>query len=188
MTLNPTAAPPGLTTAEAERRLASDGPNDLAAIRSDAGVTRQVLVALANPLILLLLAAGLVSAVLGQVVNAVLISSMVLLSVTLNFVQTFRSRRAVESLRREVAPTATVMRDGAWVRIPRRDLVAWGSGSARGRRPRSGRRRAAAARDLHVQQAALTGESLPVEKTAGPARRRQCRPTGRTRCSSARPS
>ena len=74
MTRTPTAAPPGLTTAEAERRLASDGPNDLAAIRSDAGATRQVLVALANPLILLLLAAGLVSAVLGQAVNAVLIN------------------------------------------------------------------------------------------------------------------
>jgi len=169
MTRTPTAAPPGLTTAEAERRLASDGPNDLAAIRSDAGATRQVLVALANPLILLLLAAGLVSAVLGQAVNAVLISSMVLLSVTLNFVQTFRSRRAVESLRREVAPTATAMRDGAWIRIPRRNLVVGDRVLLAAGDLVPADTRLLQAKDLHVQQAALTGESLPVEKSVGGA-------------------
>jgi Mg2+-importing ATPase len=88
MTSTGRAAPPGLTTAEAQRRLASDGPNDLGAIRRGSGNLRQILVALVNPLVLLLLAAGAVSAVLGQLVNAVLIASMVLLSVTLNFVQT----------------------------------------------------------------------------------------------------
>ena len=166
MTLTPTAAPPGLTTAEAERRLASDGPNDLAAIRAERGAFRQILVALINPLVLVLLAAGAVSAVLGQRVNAGLIGSMVVLSVALNFLQTFRSQRAVERLRREVAPTATAMRDGAWTEILRRELVV-------GDRVRLGAgdlvpadARLLEAKDLHVQQAALTGESLPVEKSA----------------------
>ena len=156
----------GLTTDEAERRLAEEGPNDLGPARRKSDAIRQILVALANPLVLLLLAAAVVSAVLGQLVNALLISCMVLLSVSLNFLQTFRSQRAVERLRREVAPSATAMRDGAWIRIPRRNLVL------------GDRVRLAAgdlvpadatlveAKDLHVQQAALTGESLPAEKSA----------------------
>ena len=160
------APPNGLTTAEADVRLASAGPNDVGVARRDSNAVQQILVALANPLILLLLAAGAVSAALGQVVNATLIASMVLLSVSLNFVQTFRSQRAVESLRRGVAPTAMALRDGSWSRIPRRNLVV------------EDRVRLAAgdlvpadatlllAKDLHVQEAALTGESLPAEKNA----------------------
>ena len=165
LTIDP-APPGGLTTAEAELRLASAGPNEVGVSRRDGNAVRQILVALANPLVLLLLMAGAVSAALGQVVNATLIASMVLLSVSLNFVQTFRSQRAVESLRRGVAPTAMALRDGSWSRIPRRDLVV------------GDRVRLAAgdlvpadaalvlAKDLHVQQAALTGESLPIEKNA----------------------
>lgn len=91
---------------------------------------------------------------------------MVLLSVALNFIQTYRSQRAVDRIRKEVAPTATVLRDGSWIDIPRREVV-----------PGDVIKLAAGdlvpadadlleSRDLHVQQAALTGESLPVEKTA----------------------
>src|SRR5204863_1510217 len=83
-----------------------------------------------------------------------------------NFVQTYRSQRAVERIRKEVAPTASVLRDGIWSEIPRRELV-----------PGDVFRLTAGdlvpadgwlfkIRDLHVQQAALTGESLPVEKQA----------------------
>ena len=166
MTSTGRAAPPGLTTAEAQRRLASDGPNDLGAIRRGSGNVRQILVALVNPLVLLLLAAGAVSAVLGQLVNAVLIASMVLLSVTLNFVQTFRSQRAVERLRRDVAPTATALRDGKWTWIPRRDLVVGDRVRLAAGDLVPADARLLEAKDLHVQQAALTGESLPVEKSA----------------------
>ena len=113
----------GLTSAEAERRLAAEGPNEPAAVGKEFRAARQILASLANPLALLLLAASIVSAVLGQVVNAVLIACMVLLSVTLNFLQTYRSQRAAERLRLEVAPTATALRDGSWIRIPRRELV-----------------------------------------------------------------
>ncbi len=161
-----TDAASGLTTAEAERRLAAEGPNDLGAIRTESGAVRQILVALVNPLILLLLAAGVVSAALGQVVNAALIATMVVLSVTLNFVQTFRSRRAVERLRREVAPTATALRDGAWIQIQRRNLVAGDRIRLAAGDLVPADARIVEAKDLHVQEAALTGESLPVEKGA----------------------
>ncbi|MGO9834768.1 MAG: hypothetical protein ACLP1X_11165 [Polyangiaceae bacterium] len=68
------------------------------------------------------MASGL-SALLGDTVAAVLIAGLVLLSVVINFVQTWRSQRAAEQLRARVAPTATVLRDGAWREIPRREVL-----------------------------------------------------------------
>ena len=110
--------------------------------------------------------ASAIAAALGEVLNAAIIITMVLLSVALNFIQTYRSQKAVDSIRKEVAPTATALRDENWTEIPRREVV-----------PGDVIRLAAGnmvpadselleTRDLHVQQAALTGESLPVEKTA----------------------
>ena len=91
---------------------------------------------------------------------------MVLLSAALNFVQTYRSQRAVERIRKEVAPTAAVLRDGTWAEIPRRELVPGDviRLTAGGLVPADAY--LFKVRDLHVQQAALTGESLPVEKEA----------------------
>ncbi len=159
----------GLTSAEARRRLAESGPNDPAPARR-AGILSQLLSFFANPLVVILLIASAVSATLGDLINATLISLMVLFSVGLNFVQSYRSQRAAERLRAQVAPTAAVLRDGQWQEIPRREVV-----------PGDVIRLAAGdmvpadaqlldARDLHVQQAALTGESLPVEKEAGDER------------------
>ncbi len=120
----------------------------------------------ANPLVVILLIASLVSATLGDVVNASIIVVIVALSVVVNFVQTHRSQRAADRLREEAAPTATALRDGQWIEVPRRDVV---PGDlirlvAGDRIPADAR--LVAARDLHVQQAALTGESLPTEKHA----------------------
>ncbi len=164
----------GLTSEEARRRLAEVGPNEPARRRRGAGIA-QLLPLLANPLVIILLIASLVSAILGDAVNASIIVLMVVLSVVLNFVQTYRSQRAAERLREEVAPTASALRDGAWVEIGRRDLV---PGDvirlvAGDRVPADAR--LLQTRDLHVQQAALTGESMPVEKEASdlpPAARR----------------
>jgi Mg2+-importing ATPase len=155
----------GLSTTEARLRLAKIGPNEPASSRRTSGLT-QILFLFVNPLAIILLIASAISAAVGQVLNASIIALMVLLSVALNFVQTYRSQRAVERIRKEVAPTATVLRDGNWTEIPRRELV-----------PDDVIRLTAGdlvpadaclfkARDLHVQQAALTGESLPVEKKA----------------------
>jgi Mg2+-importing ATPase len=91
---------------------------------------------------------------------------MVLLSVLLNFLQTYRSQRAAERLRDTVAPTASVLRDGAWCEIARHDLVPGDiiRLSAGDQVPADAR--LLETRDLHLQQAALTGESMPVEKDA----------------------
>ena len=155
----------GLSTTEARLRLSKIGPNEPVSLRSRSSLV-QILLLFLNPLAIILLAASAISAALGEILNASIIAIMVLLGATLNFIQTYRSHRAVERIRKEVAPTATVLRDGNFMQIPRRELV-----------PGDVIRLTAGdlvpadaalfqARDLHVQQAALTGESLPVEKEA----------------------
>ena len=158
-------SPKGLAAEDARRRLADIGPNEPARRRRGA-VLRELLYFLANPLVVILLIASLVSAVLGEPINASIIALMVVLSVLLNFVQTYRSQRAAERLREEVAPTASVLRDGQWIELPRRELVPGDviRLAAGDRVPADAR--LIETRDLHIQQAALTGESLPVEKVA----------------------
>lgn len=160
-------SPRGLTRAEALQRLARSGPNEPAAVKRE-GAFVQVMRRLANPLVGILLLASLASAVLGDVVNAAIIVTIVALSIAVESAQTRRSHRAVERLRAQVAPTATTLRDGVFCEIPRRELVpgdilrlAAGDLCPADARLLEGK-------DLHVQQAALTGESLPVEKNPDP--------------------
>jgi P-type Mg2+ transporter len=159
------SSPAGLTGEEARKRLKEAGPNEPAAVQRGATL-RQLLVFLANPLVLILLVASIITAILGEVLNASIIITMIILSVALNFFQTFRSQRAVARLRAGVALTSTVLRDGAWAELPRRELVPGDviRLSAGDLVPADARLIEANA--LHVQQAALTGESMPVEKRA----------------------
>ncbi|HEU5367647.1 MAG TPA: magnesium-translocating P-type ATPase [Ktedonobacterales bacterium] len=161
----PPASNQGLTSAEAQRRLAAVGPNEPTQVQR-AALLRQLLLFFTNPLVIILLFASVVAGVLGEVVNAIIIAVMVLLSIALNFIQTARSQQAADRLRAQVAPTATVMRDGVWQELHRReivpgDLTRLGAGDLI---PADAQ--LIEAHDLHVQQAALTGESLPVEKEA----------------------
>ena len=156
---------PGLSQTEAKRRLGQYGYNEPAPAKRSAPIL-QLLSLLANPLAIILLVASVISAALGQVINASLIIAMVLFSVVLNFIQTYRSQKAVDSIRKEVAPTAKVMRDGQWLEIPRREIVPGDVIKLTAGDLVPADAELLETRDLHVQQAALTGESLPVEKTA----------------------
>jgi Mg2+-importing ATPase len=155
----------GLTDDEARRRLGEVGPNEPARAPRTAGLV-PILLLLANPLVIILLIASAASALLGERVNASIIVLIVALSVLLNSVQTYRSHRVAERLRDAVAPTATALRDGTWSEIRRRELVPGDIVrlAAGDRVPADAR--LLEARDLHVQQAALTGESMPAEKDA----------------------
>ena len=153
----------GLTEAEAGRRLDQVGCNELVTVGAG-GPFAQFLHFCTNPLVLILLVASAVSALLGQIIDSVIIAAMVVLSVVLNFFQAYRSGRAVEELRNQVALSATVLRDGKWIELPRRqlvpgDLVRLSAGDLV---PADAR--LLECQDLHVQQAALTGESMPTEK------------------------
>ena len=154
---------PGLSSSQADERLARFGPNDPAPSRRRTGIMQLFLLFL-NPLVVILLIAASASAFLGQFVNAIIIATMVLLSVAINFVQTYRSHRAAERLREQVTLTATALRDGEWREIRRRDVVPGDviRLSAGDLVPADSR--LMQSRDLYVQQAALTGESIPAEK------------------------
>ena len=157
----------GLTSEEASRRLARYGPNVLqtAPARS---IVRDALGALANPLMLVLLASSGVAAGVGEVVDATIIVVMVLFSVALNAIQSSRSRSAAERLRLSIAPTATVVRDGVWRELPRGELVPGDVVRLSAGDLVPGDGTLLESRDLHVQEAALTGESLPAEKEYAP--------------------
>ena len=164
---HPAAAFEGLTTREAALRLSQSGPNDPTPVRHGA-LAFELLMLFLNPLVIILLIASIASAVLGQPVDAGIIFFMVLLGVTINFIQTYRSQRAIERLREHVSLTATVLRDGQWGEVKRHDVVPGDliRLSAGDLVPADGQ--LLEARDLYVQQAALTGESMPAEKEARP--------------------
>ncbi len=155
----------GLSTVAAQAALRTYGPNEPAPPRRF-GVIMQLLPQLINPLVLILLGASVVAATLGEVVNAMIIIVMVTLSLLINFLQTYHSQRAVEALRQQVAPTATVLRDGVWGELARRavvpgDIIRLGPGDLV---PADATLLEAV--DLHMQEASLTGESLPAQKAA----------------------
>ena len=156
----------GLSSLEAQARLERDGSNEPAARRQRSALV-EIAALLANPLVLILAFAATASAFLGDVPSASIILVVLALGTTINFAQTFRSQRAADALREQVAPTATVMRDGAWVELPGREIVVGDLFrlSAGDLVPADGR--LLDARDLHTQESALTGESLPVEKERG---------------------
>ena len=106
------AASGGLTALEAQARLGQFGPNEPAATTHYSPVA-DLLHVFMNPLTLILLIAAGASAFLGDAIDAGIIGAIVLLSGVMDFSQTYRSQRAVERLHDQVAPTATVQRDGA---------------------------------------------------------------------------
>jgi Ca2+-transporting ATPase len=121
-----------------------------------------------NVLIVILLAATALSAVLGHGVEAVAITVIVLFAVVLGFVQEYRAERALEALRRMAAPTATVLRDGQETELLARDVVPGDVLVLRAGNLIAADARVLEAVNLQTQEAALTGESLPVEKQLAP--------------------
>ncbi len=161
----PLAAATGLTSAEAARRLDQYGPNEPVQRRRFSAVA-QILRLFANPLVAILLVASVISALLGQGLDATIIVTIVVLGVAINFWQTYRSQQATERLRSMVAPTATVRRDGEWREVPVRDVVAGDIVRLSAGDLVPADCRLLESRDLSVQQSSLTGESLPAEKEA----------------------
>lgn len=156
----------GLTSQEAEARLKGFGPNDPTPHRRRSPIL-ELLRLLLNPLVMILLIAAVASAFLGEKVDAGIIIAIVLMSVIVDFTQTYRSQQAVEQLRQRVAPTATVLRDGQLKDIPRSEVVPGDVVHLSAGDLVPADARLLVSRDLYIQQAALTGESLPVEKHAG---------------------
>lgn len=172
--LKPLAAPQatlatdeaGLSSTEARSRLAKFGPN-LFRDHQQRSLILQFFARFKNPLVILLLVASAISAFTGEMTNFVIITVMVLLSVTLDFVQEHRAGKAAESLRQSVSVQARVIRDGKAIDIPVTEVVPGDLTvlSAGDMVPADGL--VLEAQDLFVKQALLTGESYPVEKHPG---------------------
>jgi P-type Ca2+ transporter type 2C len=158
-----TSAEAGLSRAEAARRLHEHGANELAqAHRVSAWA---VLAAqFKNLLIVILLIAVLLSALLGHVIEAIAIAVIVLFAALLGFYQEYRAERALEALQEMAAPTAAVLREGRELNIAARDVVPGDIVYLRAgdKIPADGRLIEAV--NLQDDEAALTGESGPVEK------------------------
>ncbi|HTO83655.1 MAG TPA: magnesium-translocating P-type ATPase [Methylomirabilota bacterium] len=157
----------GLTSAEASARLARYGPNQIAR-RRRLTVVRGLLARFGNPLVLILLGAAAVSAFTGDVASFAIIAVVVVLSVSLDFLQEYRAERAAEALQEQVALRVRVMRDGREAELPARSLVPGDVVrlSAGDLVPADGR--LLAADDFFVNEALLTGEPYPVEKQVDP--------------------
>jgi Mg2+-importing ATPase len=157
------ATPAGLTSAEAKERLRLYGPNALVEESRFAALIG-FLRFFANPLVMVLLAASAISMALGDPIGGGIIIAIVLLSVLVNFYVEFQARHAVEDIRRQVATTAAVVRDGKEQELPVADLVRGDIIRLNAGDLAPADARLLSAKDLHVRESALTGESLPVDK------------------------
>ncbi|MCG8353825.1 MAG: cation-translocating P-type ATPase [Chloroflexales bacterium] len=161
------STPDGLTTTEAARRLAKYGPNELQAARR-ISLWTILLEQFKSVLIIILLVATTLSAFLGHEIEAIAIAVIVLFAVLLGFVQEYRAERAIEALRHMAAPTATVLRDGQEVETLARDLVPGDVILLRAGDKIPADAQLIEAVNLQIDEAALTGESVPVGKRAEP--------------------
>lgn len=156
----------GLADTEVKRRLAESGPNELQSANK-ISPWAMLLEQFKNVLIIILLIATALSAILGHGVEAIAIAVIVLFAVVLGFVQEYRAERAIEALREMAAPTATTVRDGKEAEIPARDLVPGDIIILRAGNKIPADVRLTEAINLQIDEAALTGESVPVEKKTG---------------------
>ncbi len=157
----------GLAGAEVLQRLAQHGPNTLQATHRISPWTI-LIEQFKNSLIVILLVATALSAVLGHAGEAVAIAVIVLFSALLGFVQEYRAERAIEALRQMAAPTTTVLRDGQEIEAPACDLVPGDVVLLRAGDKIPADVRLMEAVNLQIEEAALTGESVPVEKHTAP--------------------
>lgn len=157
----------GLSQAEALERTLQYGANEIQAAKR-ISAWEILLEQFKNILILILLGATAISLFLGHGIESIAIAVIVLFAVLLGFIQEYRAERAIEALKQMAAPTASVLRDGVEVKIPSRDLVPGDVIILH-----TGDRMPADARlleaiNLQIEEAALTGESVPVEKHTEP--------------------
>lgn len=160
----------GLREEEAARRLAEVGSNVVASGRHHGWVWR-LLVAVRNPLVILLAVLATISFATGDVNGGTVMTLMVILGVMLRFVQETRADAAAEKLKAMINVTGTVLRAGKEMEIPLRELVPGDVVKLSAGDMIPADVRLVAAKDLFITQATLTGESLPVEKIDAPETR-----------------
>ncbi|MCD7033839.1 calcium-translocating P-type ATPase, SERCA-type [Metabacillus sp. GX 13764] len=154
----------GLSEKEAHRRQTQFGSNEL----QEAEKTPAILVFLnqfKDFMVLVLLGATLISGFLGEYIDAVAIVAIIFLNGIMGFIQERKAEKSLDALKELSAPHAAVLRDGVWDKIPSKelvpgDIIKFGSGDRIGADVRL-----LESKSLEMEESALTGESLPVQKS-----------------------
>ena len=154
----------GLTDREANERLTVYGFNK---IKAEKGISKAAIFVkqMKEPLIIILLVATTISAFVGALVDAIIIIAIIILSIVVGFIQEFRSEKAIEALKKMTAATCRVIRNNEESIIDVTDLVPGDIILISAGDKVPGDAYLIEAHNLEVDQAPLTGESVPVEKT-----------------------
>ncbi len=154
----------GLSEAQVSERLARYGPNEL----SESALKNPLLIfweQIINPLVLLLIGAAVVSYLLGKVIDGSAVMAIVILNAILGFIQEYRAERAMAALRKLSAPVVRLRRGGQLLELPANQLVPGDLILVEAGNAIPADARLVESVNLRIQEAALTGESEPVEKS-----------------------
>jgi len=153
----------GVSSKEAKRRLEEFGPNELKAKKKRTSFM-MVVDQFKDFLIITLFFAAIVAGIVGDPIDAIAILAIVILNAIIGFIQEYRAEKAIEALRLMAAPTAIVLRDGTTHSVAAAELVPGDVVVLEAGRIVPADMRLIEAVSLKVEEAALTGESIPVEK------------------------
>jgi H+-transporting ATPase len=155
----------GLSSAEAKKRLAKYGPN--AIVEKEISLARQILKHFTGPIAYMIEAAAIVSAIIGHWDDFAIITGLLLFNAALEFWQDHKASNALAALKKGMAPEATVLRDGKWQTVQAATLVPGDIVKVRLGVIVPADLRFVNGDYASIDQAALTGESLPVAKKVG---------------------
>ncbi len=156
----------GLSKAESGSRLAGAGPNELVEKRGRTPL-RIFWEQITATMVLILVGAAVAAGLLGDLKNMIAITAIVILYALLGLVQEYRAEQAIAALKKLSVPNSRVLRDGNWSEIPARELVPGDILQVETGNVVPADLRLIEAVNLRIQEAALTGESEPVEKQTG---------------------
>ncbi len=157
----------GLDSAEAENRLAEYGPNELED-RGGKHPLKILLEQVTSTMVLILIVAAVISGFLGKPTETIAIAAIVVLFALLGFIQEYRAEKAMAALKKMTVPTVRVRRNGEALEISARDLVPGDVVELEAGDLLPADLRLVESANLRIQEAALTGESEPVDKHADP--------------------
>jgi len=160
------AKPNGLQQVDADEKLQTHGLNELVREKKKP-LWLKFLMQFKDFMIVVLMIAAVISGIMGDVTDTVIILIIVVLNAIIGFVQEYRAEKAVEALRNMAAPNATVMRDGNIKIIPAHELVPGDKVLLEAGQIVPADIRLLEVHSLKIQEAALTGESHDVEKQTG---------------------
>lgn len=156
----------GLSAAEAQRRLEEYGPNAFEE-KKPKTLLQMFLAQLRDPMIYILMAAVVISAALGEFSDAFIIVAVILLNAIVGVVQESKAEKSLEALKQLSSPVAMVHREGKTFEIPAAELVPGDIVLLEAGRVVPADLRLLSSINLKIEESALTGESVPVEKDAG---------------------